>query len=111
MKLRGTRTWSAIVVLGIALAGCGGGEPEPSAAVIEIVDFSFGDPITVPVGQEVTVVNRDGFAHTWTADDGTFNSGSIDPDGEFRFTFAEAGEYTYFCGIHPTMTGSLTVEG
>lgn len=110
MHLRRTRIWASIVMV-IALAGCGGGGPEPSAAVISIVDFSFGIPITVSVGQEVTVANRDGFAHTWTADDGTFNSGSIEPGGQFAFTFTEAGEYTFFCGIHPAMTGSISVQG
>jgi plastocyanin len=110
MQLRRRRTWASVAVA-IALGGCGGGGPEPSAAVIEIVDFGFGAPITVSVGQEVTVVNRDGFAHTWTADDGSFNSGSIEPGGEFAFTFTESGEYTFFCGIHPTMTGIITVEG
>lgn len=79
-------------------------------ATITIQGFAYGDPITVGTGEEVTVVNADSTAHTWTSMDGLFDSGSLTSGASFNHTFDEAGEYTFFCGIHPQMTGSITVE-
>lgn len=80
-------------------------------ATITIQGFAYGDPLAVGVGEEVTVVNADSTAHTWTSTDGLFDSGSLSSGASFSHTFDEAGEYTFFCGIHPQMTGSITVEG
>jgi plastocyanin len=83
-----------------------------ATAAITIQDFAFGDPITVATGQEVVVTNSDGLAHTWTSTDAVFDSSSIaGGGGSFTFTFDEAGEYDFFCAIHPSMTGSITVTG
>ena len=80
--------------------------------VITISNFSFGTPRTVKVGEEVTVQNEDAIGHTWTSDDDVFDSGTITSGNPFTFTFDAAGEYTFFCKIHPTqMMGSITVEG
>lgn len=85
--------------------------PESTAgATITIASFSFGSPMTVTVGEEVRVVNQDGVPHTWTSTDGLFDSGSLSGGQEFIHTFGEAGEYDFFCGVHPEMTGSITVE-
>jgi plastocyanin len=80
-------------------------------ATITIAGFAYGPPLTVPVGSVVEVVNQDSVAHTWTSTSGVFDSGSLTGGDVFRFTFDEAGEYQFFCGIHPQMTGSITVEG
>ena len=51
-------------------------------------------------------------AHTVTADDGkTFDSGSIDPNATFSFTFKSAGTFTYHCGFHTYMKGTVVVTG
>lgn len=81
------------------------------AAVITIELFDFGDPIAVAAGQNVTVTNKDGVIHTWTSRDGVFDSGSIAPGGSFTVSLEEAGDYEFFCSIHSTMTGSITVTG
>lgn len=90
-------------------AGDTGGDP--SDATITIQGFSFGDSVTVSVGESVTVVNEDAPTHTWTASDGTFDSGNIGSGETFEFTFDTAGEFRFSCQIHPQMTGSITVEG
>jgi plastocyanin len=60
----------------------------------------------------VVVTNRDGVANTWTSTDAVFDSSSIaGAGGSFTFSFDEAGEYDFFCSIHPGMTGSITVTG
>jgi len=85
--------------------------PEPAGpAVITIEGFAFSDPISVATGQAVVVTNNDGALHTWTDRDGAFNA-AIDGNDSFEFTFAAAGEYEFFCSIHPSMTGSISVTG
>ena len=82
-----------------------------AAATINISGSSFGSSPTVAVGDEVEVINNDGIPHTWTSSDGVFDSGTLGQGDTFSFTFEEAGEYPFVCVIHPTMTGTVTVEG
>lgn len=78
---------------------------------ITIAGFAYSGPSTVSVGDTVEVVNTDGVTHTWTSDeDGVFNL-SLGGGASGTYTFEEPGEYSFFCTIHPSMTGSITVEG
>lgn len=86
-------------------------EAEPPSADITISGFAFSDPITVVAGTEVTVTNEDGAGHTWTSNDGLWDSGTLRGGDTFSFTFDAPGEYSFFCAIHPSMTGNLTVTG
>ena len=82
----------------------------PGTASIAIADFSFGQPRTVPGGSVVQVSNADAEAHTLTAEDGTFDTGSVDGGTAVSFTAPTApGTYAFYCDIHPSMTGSLVV--
>jgi plastocyanin len=83
----------------------------PIGVEIVIEGFDFGLPVTATTGDVVTVTNRDGAGHTWTADDGTFDSGTLRGGESFQFTFEAAGTYAFFCAIHPGMTGTITVTG
>ena len=85
--------------------------PAEAAAEIVISGFSFGEPITVAVGETVKIRNDDGAPHTWTSDDGLFDSGTLGQGEEFTFIFDEPGEFSFFCEIHPEMTGTITVTG
>jgi plastocyanin len=84
-----------------------------STIEVKIDNFSFG-PVTrtVPVGTTVTWTNRDDIPHTVvsTDDSKTFKSKVLDTDEKFSFTFSKAGTYTYFCSIHPKMTGKVIVQ-
>ncbi|MBI5698025.1 MAG: hypothetical protein HZC29_06005 [Thaumarchaeota archaeon] len=70
----------------------------------------------VSVGGTVTWTNDDTAAHTVTSGtpsdgpDGVFDSSIIMSGATFEHTFEEAGEYDYFCIVHPWMTGKITVE-
>jgi plastocyanin len=77
---------------------------------VAIEGFAFA-PATLEVaaGTEVMWTNRDPEAHTVTSDDGSFDSGPIDPDGTFSVTFDQSGTVTYVCNIHPAMTGTVRV--
>jgi len=68
------------------------------------------DALTVAAGDSVTWASVDSPDHTVTADDGSFDSGTLSNGGTFEQTFDEAGEYSYHCEIHPSMTGTITVE-
>lgn len=84
--------------------------PPASSASVEISGFAFSPAeITVAKGTTVTWTNRDSVAHTVTS--GTFDSGSIASGASYSRTFADAGAYDYHCGIHPSMTGKITVTG
>jgi plastocyanin len=87
-------------------AGGSGGER------VEIADFAFSpDTLTVPVGTMITWENTDSVTHTSTSDDGVWDSDRLGTGDEFSFTFDEAGTFSYFCEIHPSMRGSIVVEG
>ncbi len=78
---------------------------------VKIDNFSFGPAtLTVPVGTTVTWTNRDDIPHTVVSSDGVFKSKALDTDEKFSFTFSKAGTYSYFCSIHPKMTGKVIVQ-
>jgi plastocyanin len=82
-----------------------------SAPVVTIGNFTFGPmTVTVPVGGQVTWVNGDDVPHTVVAVDKSFRSKPIDSDERFAFTFTKPGVYTYFCSLHPKMTGTVIVK-
>ncbi|HEU04076.1 MAG TPA: PEFG-CTERM sorting domain-containing protein [Nitrosopumilus sp.] len=72
--------------------------------------------VTIDVGGEVTWSNDDTAAHTVTSGsaadgpDGNFDSSLFMVGTTFSWTFAEAGEYPYFCMVHPWMVGTVIVE-
>jgi len=72
--------------------------------------------VTVNVGETVTWSNDDSAAHTVTSGtptggpDGTFDSSLFMADTTFSHTFDNAGEYNYFCMVHPWMTGKIQVN-
>lgn len=101
----------ALVIGALPLAlAVGPARAQSASAKIGIVDFGF-DPATleVAVGTTVTWKNRGATAHTVTADDGTFDSGSLDPGASFSQTFDTPGTFAYHCAIHPNMTATITV--
>ncbi len=78
---------------------------------VEIKDFAFVPAsATVSVGDAVTWTNADSAPHTATADDGSFDTGTLNQDGSESVTFDTAGTFPYHCEIHPEMTGTVVVE-
>jgi plastocyanin len=124
------KTTSSALLLAVVLvfAACGGSDgattttaaasttaapatTEAASATWTISGFAFGEAPTIAVGQELTVVNADGATHTWTSDDGAFDSGNIAGGSSFAFTFDAPGEYSFHCNIHGSMMGTVTVTG
>jgi plastocyanin len=97
-----------------ATGGAPGGDATPAAgaATVTIADFAFIEPqITLPVGSSLTWTNSDSFGHSVVADDDSFRSETLESGATFVHTFDTAGDFTYICGIHPSMTGTVTVTG
>src|SRR5271167_2964921 len=83
----------------------------PATAEVKIDNFSFGPgALTVPAGTTVTWTNRDDIPHTVVSTDGVFKSKALDTDDKFSFVFSKPGTYSYFCSIHPKMTGQIIVQ-
>lgn len=79
---------------------------EMNQVVVEIQDNRFaGDEITVPVGTTVVWEQVGSFAHTVTADDRSFDSGTMRDGSSFSHTFDEPGSYPYFCEFHGAAGG------
>ena len=82
---------------------------EPNEVVID--NFTFGpQELTVAVGTTVKWVNHDDIPHNVVNKDKTFRSKALDTDDSYSFTFASAGTYDYFCGLHPHMQGKIVVK-
>ena len=79
---------------------------------IEIKDFAFNpQTITVKSGEKVTWINRDEEPHTIVSVGKQFKkSTALDTDQDFTITAGAPGTYSYFCSVHPKMTGTIIVE-
>jgi plastocyanin len=83
----------------------------PAISEVKIDNFSFGpQALTVQTGTTVNWTNRDDIPHTVVSPDKVFKSKVLDTDEKFSFTFDKPGEYSYFCSIHPKMTGKVVVQ-
>ena len=94
----------------------------PNAATLAEKAFS-PNPLNVTVGTKVVWTNDDTTLHTVTSgtgsndtnmgkefDSGLSGSNVLKAKGDtFSHTFDKAGNYTYFCQVHPTMIGSVVV--
>jgi plastocyanin len=124
-----------LLLLSLALAACGGGSSSTDSSAeteatttdtgesttapsgeaqlsekVKIVEFTYGpDPVVVQVGGKVIWQNEDTAPHTATADDGSFDTGTLERGKIKAETFKQAGTYPYFCEIHPTMHGTVEV--
>ena len=86
-------------------------QPSAANAAVKIDNFVFGpQAITVPVGTTVTWTNSDDIPHTAVSTDGVFKSKVMDTDEKFSYTFTKAGTYSYYCSVHPNMTGQVVVK-
>jgi plastocyanin len=79
---------------------------------IVIRDFHFTpQTLTVKSGEKITWINRDEEPHTVVSVEKQFKkSAPLDTDQEFTITVGAPGTYTYFCSVHPKMTGTIVVQ-
>jgi plastocyanin len=118
LTLTGKRTalLCAISFLNLSIVALGGdmknaNETTTKQNKIEIKDFAF-DPqtLTVKSGETITWINRDEEPHTVVSVQKQFKkSTALDTDETFTITAGAPGTYTYFCSVHPKMTGTIVV--
>ncbi len=85
-------------------------DPATNGNAVSIENFAFDPPrIEVGAGSEVTWTNRDQTPHTVTAENGAFDSGTLEPGDTFSVEVSGNGPVTYACMIHPEMTGTIAV--
>ncbi|MDW3685128.1 cupredoxin family copper-binding protein [Cupriavidus sp. CV2] len=81
------------------------------ANVVVVKNFMFSPmSLTIKAGSTVTWKNLDGEPHTVVNDAGLFRSGALDQNDTYKFKFDKPGVYSIFCGIHPNMKATITVQ-
>jgi plastocyanin len=132
--------WAPTVMAAVIVTACGGAASEGAGARSErarggepsvaVANIAF-DPAALEVSRGATVVwasEDEGVRHTVTSGipakpgipgsnrgldarpDGVFAGDLADAGATFEFTFADAGEYAYFCEIHPSMVARIIVD-
>jgi plastocyanin len=87
----------------------GGTTPAAGGAVVVMKNIAFDNASpTMKAGESITFKNEDSAPHNIKIDNK--ESGIIDPGKSWSVSIAKAGAYPFACIIHPTMTGSLTVQ-
>jgi plastocyanin len=109
---------AAVVILIAMAAGRARGFSSPAAqqqaaaeTAVKIDNFNFSPvTVTVPVGSTVRWTNHDDIPHSVISEDESFKSKALRTDENFSYTFNKAGTYSYYCSIHPRMTGTIVVQ-
>lgn len=136
MNRNARRLVAGLGVLALGGAACGADETATQNASEKTSTADGGSSITirliafnptqlnVPVGATVTWLQDDVASHTVTSGrveqaggtatakpDSKFDSGTISKGQNFEFKFGAAGEFPFYCAVHPaTMTGVVTVK-
>jgi plastocyanin len=122
----------AVVTLGLGVWGCGGnsytsgssgssGSPiAPTSTISGIVTInvvavngaqSFSpNPASLPVGQMVVWHNVDSITHRVVLNDGSVDTGNLQPGASSQPMAIAAASGQYHCSIHPVMVGSLNQD-
>ena len=93
------------------LSPTNGATPAASRVEVSISNFAY-QPANITTGRGSIIIwtNRDTVAHTVTAVDGSFDSGSIAPGDKFEQKFDRSKSYSYTCSFHPQMKGTMTIQ-
>lgn len=105
------------IIFVFILSGCGK-QPAPQNTKTEntppdtvMINHFIFEPasLTVDAGTTVTWKHNDSVAHTIVSPN-LFESKTLNRGDVFTFDFATAGEYDYYCSIHPSMKGKIIVK-
>ena len=85
----------------------------PLTQTVDIAKFAFvPNEIAVEPGTRVRWTNHDETPHTVTSQAGKkiLSSPGLDLDDQYEFVFTDEGDFSYFCTVHPMMTGVVHVR-
>jgi amicyanin len=107
----------SILVISVLIAGC---TQTPTTTPttngdtnsVTIRGFAFNPAtLTVKVGTTVTWTNEDAAPHTVTSVTGSeLGSSTLSTGQSYSHTFSTAGDFDYYCTIHPSMKAKIIVE-
>jgi plastocyanin len=109
LSIRPGRTARAALLAMGAMVWAGVAQAENASVSIDNFTFSPAEIVVTP-GSTVTWTNADDIPHTVTATDKSFRSKPLDTNDHVSFAFPTPGTYSYFCSLHPHMTGKVIVK-
>ena len=84
---------------------------QESSNTILIENFEFSpEQLEIPINAKITWIQKDSAPHDVTSINNEFKSPILNKDEEFSYTFTKAGDYNYYCRIHPSMKGKIIVK-
>jgi plastocyanin len=104
---------AVVATNGTPSSGVPAGESMPAGESVTVrIDGMRFEPqnITVKPGTTVTWVHGSQMPHTISGNTDGLRSGTLYNGQQYSHTFNATGSYNYFCGLHPSMTGSVVVE-
>jgi plastocyanin len=121
---RGITVLSLVVLPTLVMTACGEPNPdrEPGPKTLEGFDFEADQTIavdengfspaevTVRSGEVIEVRNEGDEPHTFTADGGRFETGSVEPGEVVTVVLDEPGRITYHDALEPDHEGVIVVE-
>ena len=115
IRLLGPALLLSVLAVGCASQPASSPAPAVGGTQISIKGFAFNpNQPSVAKGATITWSNDDGTTHTVTSGVPGTLSGKFDqrvePGKTFSFTFSESGTYDFFCSIHNSMRGTITVK-
>jgi plastocyanin len=108
------RRIASVVIVGGAVLLIAAGIAS-AATTVDAEDFDFSPKtISIDPGGSITFDNTGNTAHTATADNGSFDTGNLDPGESKTITIKAPGTYPYYCKYHGSpggsgMAGTITV--
>lgn len=79
---------------------------------VDMMNYAFSPAsLTISVGDTVTWTNHDAAPHNVVVSDGPvkFTSPLLQQGETYSYTFTQAGQYSYYCSVHPDMKATITV--
>ncbi len=102
---------AAMFLLPVPVAAAGGGGHSACAGLaygtrVTMLDNCFnGAAQIVELGTTITVTNRGAVDHTYTAVDGSFDSGTLRTGESARIDVPRAGTFPVYCTLHSSPQG------
>jgi plastocyanin len=97
-----------LLAANLGVVAVGASTPLAKKPAVTIKGFAFSPKtLTVKAGAKIKVTNKDGTAHTFTANKGAFDTGDIDGGSSATVTVKKPGTYAYHCNIHSSMKGTV----